>query len=158
MKGLIKLTSTIYMCLLAVCTANAQLSVETLGVIRHKNITQGPAYGAGVDIGYKFNKYVSGHVRAVAYEENDWGGSVIDEGSLLVRATLLRSENNAFSLYAIGGGDRSFGVIEDWGFSVGLGARLTLYKQLHIGADSRVRAWIKQEKDLVSSAFIGLSF
>lgn len=135
------------------------LSVETLGVVRHQNLNfKKDSYGVGLGLGYAFNDWVRGHVRAVAYDSPDnWRGGVVDEGSALVEARLFHSNNGRISLSAIGGADRDFRA-EDWGFSVGARAGVAVYGPLSLGAESRIRAWFKQEKDLVSSVFLQLSF
>lgn len=158
MKGLIRNTITIYLFLLFLaCTAKAQLSVETLGAIRNHNITGRESYGVGVGLGYKFNNWVTGRVRALSYSDDDWRGGVVDEGSLLVDATLLRSANGKIQLGAIGGADRDFAA-DDWGFSVGLRPSINLTKNLSLFGESRIRAWFKQSKDLITTAGLNLSF
>jgi hypothetical protein len=134
-----------------------RMSVETLAAIRSVNIGDGEQYGAGLGLGYKFNSYVTGWARALAYETDNWRGSTIDEASLLVEARLFNSGNGSFRLAAIGGADRDFDA-QDWGFSVGLRAGLSLTPNLGLVAESRIRAWFDQEKDLISTAGLAFSF
>lgn len=133
------------------------LSVETFAAIKHTGITKGEDYGAGVGFEYKFNQYVSGVVRAVSYSNDDWRGSTIDEGSLLVKATLFGSASKGVSLYGIGGVDRAFGV-DDWGFGAGVGVGVKLHKNVELFGETRVRAWMDAEKDLITAAGINWSF
>ncbi len=136
-----------------------KLSVEALGVVRLNDIDSNQdTYGVGADVAYNFNAWVKAHIRAVAYESPDhWRGGAVDEGSALVEARLFQSENQSVSLSAIGGADRDFRA-QDWGFSVGARASLVIYGPFYVGAESRIRAWFKQEKDLVSTVFAGLTF
>ena len=149
------LAALIYVALAFTCTA--QLSAELLGAMRHVNIDGRVQWGAGVDIGYAFNKEATiiGHVRAISYSDNDWRGGVVDEGSALLEANLFTSANKKVSLAAIGGADRDFEA-DDWGFSVGLRPSLKLTENLSLVADSRIRAWFKQDKDIVTT--LGLCY
>lgn len=125
-----------------------RLSFETLGVIRYSDIGSGHQdYGVGLDAGYEFNRYVIGHVRAISYQNDDWGGSVVDEGSLLVEARLFSSQNSRVSLSAIGGADRDFDR-DKWGLSVGLRPSLWIWKGLSLVTEARIRAWMGQQEDL----------
>lgn len=47
---------------------------------------------------------------------------------------------------------------QDWGFGVGAGAELRFSKNVSIGADSRIRAWFKQEKDWLTRGFVSFKF
>lgn len=133
--------------------AQAQLSVETLGAIRHQGITDGEDYGVSAGISYRVNKTVKLGVRVTSYSNDDWRGGVIDEASALVTAKLFSI--GSLSLNAIGGADRDFGS-DEWGFSVGLRPEVPLSKRVSLVAESRIRAWFAGEKDLISS--IGLQF
>lgn len=132
-----------------------ELSIETLGAIRHVNIHDGADYGVGLDLGFKLNSWVTGHVRVIAYSNDDWRGSSIDEGSLLAEATLFKSASGKVALAGIAGSDRDF-VADDWGFSVGLRPAIALTKRVSLVAESRIRAWFKQSKDVITTA--GLQF
>lgn len=169
MKNLIRLTIGLYCLLATACFAADQpketpatgLSAQALGIL-HNGAVGKPTYGAGADIGYDFNKYVSGHARLVAYEADDWGGSAIDEASLLVKANLFRSANKRVGLFGLGGVDRSFGSgpqDEAWGLSVGGGIEFAIYGNLSAGVDSRARAWFQNNKwDITSAGFLQYKF
>lgn len=136
----------------------SNLSVETLGVIRHNNIHDGVTYGAGVQVGYSFNKYVTGIVGAIAYEEpNHWGGTAVDEGSLLVMATLLSSKSGGISLSAIGGAFHRFDT-DDWGFGVGPRLDISLTENFGIFGQSMIQAYDKGGKALESGVGLFLTF
>ena len=132
-----------------------KLSVEAIGAIRYNDLKGPGDYGAGADFGYQFNKYVTGHVRLLAYETDNWRGSAIDEGALLVEAKLLRSANGKLSLSAIGGAHRDI-ARDDWGFGVGLRGVANIYKTLSAFAGGEIRAWFDQPKDGLITA--GLQF
>lgn len=139
-------------------TKGAQgLSVETLAVIRSAGITDSTDYGAGVDLGLKLNAYVTGHVRAVAYSNDDWRGSAVDAGSLLVEAKLLTSANKKVTLSAIGGVTRYFGE-EDWAFGVGPRVSVSLTKNLSLVGETQIEALFKGDKNLITSAGLQFSF
>jgi hypothetical protein len=133
------------------------LSLEVLGAYRSVNLGDRDQYGAGLDLGIKFNNFVSGHIRALAYSDNHWRGTVVDEGSALIEAKLLGSANGRLTLSAIGGADRDFAA-DDWGFSVGPRISIVLTKYLSIVGESRLRAWFDQEKDLITTAGLKFSF
>ena len=137
----------------------SNLSVEALGVIRYQGTSfdKGEDYGVGVGIGYRFNKYVSGQINAISYSNEDWGGGTVDEGSALIYATLLSSQNGGVSLAAVGGVDRSF-QYEDWGFSVGPCVSFAISKNIYLTTEARVRAWDKREMDVLVTAGVGFSF
>ena len=146
--------------------ATARISVETLAAIKSINVTHGERYGAGVGVGYKLNDWVTGRVRAISYHDDPgghWRGTAIDEGSLLVEATLFRTKNEALSLSAIGGADYNF-ELRDAGFSAGLRAAFALSSDISLVAESRLRHWFASEScdpqntDLISTAGIQFSF
>jgi hypothetical protein len=141
--------------LLAATVAQAQLSVETLGVIRHQNITDGEDYGVAVGVGYNLNKTVRLGVRLVSYSNDDWRGGVVDEASALVTARLVSL--GKLNLSAIGGADRDFGA-DEWGFSTGLRVDVPLSKRMSLVAESRIRAWFAGEKDLISGLGLQIGF
>lgn len=138
-------------------SSGIQLSVETLGAIRHADIAGKPTYGAGVDVAVKFNRFVTAHVRAIGYETDNWGGGAIDEGSALIEARLFSSNNGKISLSAIGGGHRDF-AREDWGFGVGARASVNIIGPLSLFGQSEIRAWFNQPKDVLSTAGLQFSF
>ena len=170
MKSYLKTILTALVCFLSMavlCNADdelpplkeSKLSAEVLGVLRLNDLDSNQdSYGVGAGVAYNFNAWVKGHIRAIAYESPDnWRGGAIDEGSALVEARLFHSQNGRISLSAIGGADRDFRE-SDWGFSVGARAALVVYGPFSIGAESRIRAWFEQDKDLISSVFGQVSF
>jgi hypothetical protein len=157
------LASLFYLCLafFAAAAETAQLSVEAIGAIRYIDL-KAPTYGAGADVGFDFNKYVTGHARLLAYDQRavgcdpgGWGGSAIDEGSLYVQAKLLRAANGAVVLSGIGGGsyDPNKG---DFGFGVGLRSDFNIWRRLSLFAAGEIRAWMNQPKDALVTG--GLSW
>lgn len=146
---------TIIAALFAAVTVQAQLSVETLGVIRHQGITHGEDYGAAVGVGYNLNKTVKLGVRVVSYSNDDWRGGIVDEASALVTAKLISL--GKLNLSAVGGADRDFAA-DEWGFSTGLRVDVPISKRVSLVAESRIRAWFAGEKDLISGIGLQLSF
>ncbi len=124
------------------------ISVETLGVIRSVNISDGEQYGVGLDAGVKFNAWVTGHARLVAYQDDHWRGSAVDEGSLLVEARLFGSDSGRVTLSGVAGGDYDVDT-RDFGISVGPRVAFVLTKRISLVFESRIRAWFnKTQKDL----------
>ena len=130
------------------------VSVQTSAAYKTPNFDNG-VWGAAVDVNLKLNKHISLTLESVAYE--DFGASAIDESSLLVRANLLTSANKKLTLYGICGGVRDW-ENDDWGFGVGLGLAYDITKRVYIGASTQVRAYIHQEKDLLTTTGIGFRF
>ena len=143
---------------LVVPNCHAQLSVETVGAVRLVGIGDSEQYGAGVVASYSFNKYVAAWGRALAYETPDnWGGSAIDEGSAGVEATLLRSANGKVTLSAVGAVNRDF-RLDDWGIGVGGKVKAVVYRSLYAFGQSEYRVWDHQQKDILATFGLGLSF
>ena len=130
------------------------LSVETLGAIKHTGITKGEDYGVGVGVNYSFNKYVTGTVRALSYSNNDWRDSVVDEGFVGVIARVLG--NKSVSLNVIAGGDYSF-TSQNWGLSAGLRPEFKLSENISLFIESRIQ-FMEDGKNLVSGAGVNFSF
>jgi hypothetical protein len=151
----IRLTIIASLMMLCTITVPAQLSVETLGVIRHQNITDGEDYGVSVGAGYALNKTVKLGVRLTSYSNDDWRGGVVDEASALVTARLFSL--GSLTLSAVGGADRDF-TADEWGFSTGLRVDVPVSKRVSLVAESRIRAWFAGEKDLISGIGLSLSF
>jgi hypothetical protein len=133
------------------------LSVSPYGAMKSVNITDGHVFGAGIAVDYKVNTPVSVGIRATSFETDEWRGSAIDEGSFVVTAVLLKSDNNGLTLAAVGAVDRDFDN-QDWGFSTGARVAAKLHKQVELFGESRIRAWFDQDKDLITSAGVKFSF
>jgi hypothetical protein len=158
-----KLTATIIaglaLVVFGLCIPNChgQLSVETVGAVRFNGIDKGKQFGAGAVLSYDFNKYVAAFGRAIAYEDNNWGGSAIDEASAGVEAKLFKSANGKLSLSAIGAVHRDL-VSEDWGIGLGGKAKAALYGPLYSFGQAEYRVWDHGEKDILLTFGLGLSF
>lgn len=155
MKKTIAIAITAYCLTLIACLA--QGSIETLGFLRYDTSTHSKDWGAGVDLGVKFNQWVKGHLRLVSYETDNWGGGAIDEGSALVEGALFRSANRKLTLSAIGGVDRLF-ASSDWGLSAGGRVSYALTKRTYLLLESRARIAEHRDAEVVSVGGIGFSF
>lgn len=133
------------------------ITVSPYGVVRWPNVTDAPEYGAGLDVGVKVNSFVAVHVLNTAYHADNWGGSAIDETSLLVSADITKFKTESFTPYFIGGGSRDW-ERSDWGFQAGLGARINFNKHVSVGADYSLRAWFNNDKDGVLRGYLQASF
>ena len=138
-------------------SAATQLSAEALGVLRYDTKSYEKTWGAAVDVGVKFNSWVTGHVRAISYETDDWRGGAIDEGAALIEARLFQSANNALSLSAVGGVTRSFAV-EDWGLAGGGRLAYALSPNVSIVLESLAVIQEQSDAALLSFAGVRLSF
>lgn len=148
-----------------------KFSISPYGAVKHPDFGK-PVWGAGLDLGYQINRTVSLHLANSIFDAPDittkndsteldwWSGSAIDETEVLFRADLIRgggAGRDRFVGYLIGGGSRDWEA-EDWGFGVGIGAELRFTKNVSIGADSRIRAWFDQDKDVITRGFVSLRF
>ena len=136
-----------------------RIDIQTIGVYRSVDF-ESARYGAGALLGVSLNKYVTLGLSLVAYEngsERAWGGAVIDETSLLVQASLLRSDNGKLELFAVGGGARDW-QHDDWAFGCGLGTRLNITKRFYAESSAQVRAWIHGGRDIFVPFGVGYKF
>ncbi len=131
----------------------AQMSAEVLAIMRHVDWKGKPSYGAGVDLGYDFNHYVTGHLRAVAYEDDHWGGTAVDSGSALIEGVLFRSGNYRLALSAIGGVERDF-VGEDWGLRLGPRLKARLADNFWLIFEDQAIVYIHQRKSLEAAVSV----
>jgi opacity protein-like surface antigen len=133
-----------------------EITVAPVAALKTENITGQSTFGAGLDIGYDINKFVSIHSTSLAFE--DWRGGVVDETSLYAKANFVRFAKESFQLYGIGGFVRDWGD-EAFATSVGLGAELKLSENLSIDADYSIRAWFSErEEDSLARVMISFSF
>lgn len=139
----------------AYAEAPKKFSLETLGVAT-LDLDGGEDYGAGLDLGYSFNRHVTAHARVVAYETDNWRGPAIDEVSLLGEAALFRSASGA-TLSAIGGGEYDIQQT-DAGLSAGLRASIPLSKSLSLIGEGRYRLWRDGQDDVPLVAGLRWSF
>lgn len=134
------------------------ITVAPVAALQTENIVGESRFGAGLDLGFDVNPYVSIHGTAIGYETGQWGGSVVDESELYGRANFVKFKNETFVLYGKGGVQRDWQE-SLWGFGVGAGAELRLSKNVALGADYTVRAWFKErDKDSLARALVQFSF
>lgn len=133
-----------------------EITVAPVAALKTENITGTSTFGAGLDLGYNVNKFVSIHASSLAFE--DWRGGVVDETEVFGKANFVRFAGEAVQLYGKGGFVRDWGD-EAWATSVGLGAELKLSKNIAVGADYSIRAWFSErEKDSLARALVSISF
>ena len=103
----------------------SSVTVAPVGAIKTADITGASQWGAGLDLGANVNPFVSLHVVNLSFEgpgqsslydkktkenisagQDAWGGRLVDETDLLVKAKIARFSTESFSVYAIGGGLR----------------------------------------------------
>jgi opacity protein-like surface antigen len=150
-------------------------SISPYAAIKHPDFGK-PIWGGGLDIGYAINRTVSLHLGNSIFDRPDikgdkhesgnvdeggwFTGSAIDETELLFRADLIKgggAGRDRFVGFLLGSGTRDW-EREDWGFGVGAGAELRLSKNFSLGADSRLRAFFNNDKDLLTRGFLSLKF
>lgn len=142
------------------------LSLSPFGALNHPDFGR-PVWGAGLDVGFDFNKIVSLHVANLVYDlpatkpagsetrsssrpDQGWKeGPAVDETDVLLESTLWGAgKKTGPRLYFLGGGSGSW-TDEILGLSAGLGVDWRFTEHASIGIDGRVRAWFKErEKDL----------
>jgi len=133
-----------------------EITVAPVAALKTENITGQSTFGAGLDLGYNINKFVSIHASSLAFE--DWRGGVVDETEVFGKANFVRFAGEAVQLYGKGGFVRDWGD-EAWATSVGLGAELKLSKNIAVGADYSIRAWFSdRNKDSLARALVSVSF
>jgi hypothetical protein len=131
--------------------------VAPIGAIRTADITGASEWGAGLDVGYKVNPFVSLHVANLTFEGDSWGGLLVDETDLYAKAKFTKFSTDSFTLFGIAGGQRDW-VEEDWGFGVGLGASLNFNKHVSLSVDYSLRAWFNRDKDSLARVALNFSF
>jgi hypothetical protein len=135
-----------------------EITVAPVAALKTENITGQSTFGAGLDLGYNINKFVSIHAASLAYESDGWRSSTIDETELYGRANFVKFAQEKFVLYGKGGVVRDWND-EAWATSVGLGVDLRVTKNVALGADYSIRAWFSdREKDSLARALISISF
>lgn len=137
------------------------ISLAPIGAIKTAGFSGASQWGAGLDLGVSVNPFVSIHVANLAFEgpkgQDSFGGLLVDETDILVKAKISRFSTDSFGIYGIGGANRNWDT-QDWGFSVGLGAELAFNKHLSLIADYSLRAWFNHPKDSLGRAGINFSF
>ena len=132
------------------------ITIAPVAALKSEGITGASTLGAGLDLGYDINKFVSIHSTSLAFE--NWQGSAIDETSLYGKANFVKFAKESLQLYGIGGVVRDWSD-ESWATSVGLGAELRLGKHLTLGADYSIRAWFSdRDKDSLARALVNIHF
>lgn len=134
-----------------------KIDVAPVAVLQTKDINGASQFGAGVDLGLRVNPWVSVRVVNLAYEQEDWGGSVIDETDLLVRADITALKYNSFTPYFIGGGLYEYET-KNFGMSAGLGGQFNFSKNVGIGADYSIQFMEEGSKRSLAKAYLKFSF
>lgn len=133
------------------------LTLAPVGVLQTENLNGESQFGVGVDVGYKVNPWVGIHVVNLAFEQNNWGDSAIDETDLLFRADITKWKINTFTPYFIGGGLYDWNL-DAFGLSVGLGGQLNFTKNVGLGADYSVQFLETGGKRGLAKLYLGFSF
>lgn len=137
-------------------------SLTPFGAVKHPDFG-GPIWGGGLDLGYSINRAVSVHVVNSIFDYGciDWfEHSSLDETEAYVRADLndvLGLGNQRFVPFFLGGYTRDWEA-QDHGFNVGLGVEFRFSKNFSVGADSRLRAFFHNDKDIITRGFLNLRF
>lgn len=140
----------------------SKISVSPFGSVSHTDFEGAPTWGAGADIGYHFNKTLSLHGSLVGTETDNWGGTAIDETSVLLRGNIIRFYEDRATIYLLGSADRYWETHKhgdgDWGFGMGAGLEFRFTEKFSIGADYRIRAKFEQTNDDQVRGFFRLKF
>ncbi len=134
--------------------------ISPVGVYKIPNVHDKGEWGAGLELGMHLNKSVTLGVLNTSYAGTDlWrdSGLLVDETSAIIRADLFSNENKTLTLVGIVSGNRDWNQ-QDWGFGAGAGIRIQVSKHISLNAESQIRAWFDQDKDLFNTASIRFSF
>jgi hypothetical protein len=136
----------------------SKLDVATVGVLKTQELDSRSQWGTGVDVGVGLNTFVALHASLLTYEGYDeWRGGSIDEVSLGIQASLSRFSTESFLPYVIAGGVHSFEP-DDFGLSLGAGAKVQFNEYWAIGGDYSVRAWFNGPEDGLARLYLQYSF
>lgn len=158
------------------------ISVAPVGALKTADLDGRSQWGAGFQIGYDVNPFVGIQVRALSFEgdnkstaspsstterahnssstgEDDWGGRLIDEISILVPARISRFSNESFSLLVIPSGNYDLNS-DDYGIGVGLGVELAFNKAVSLSGSYSLRSWFHKPThvDSLVSAQVNIGF
>lgn len=115
------------------------LTVAPVVAQRSAGFTGASDLGAGLDIGFNLNKFVSLHVGNLTFENHDWRSAAVDETEIYAKANLARFAKESFLVYGKGGVARDWND-DKWSLAVGLGAQLNLNKTVALVADYTIRS------------------
>lgn len=162
-----KITRTILLILAAVAiigvfrkasAAEPRFSVSPYAALSSEGIAGASTFGSGLDAGVSVNPFVSIHATALAFETEDYGGSVVDQSEFYTRANLIKFKDESFVVYVKAGATRDWGL-EDWALTAGLGAELRLNKAVSVGADYSLNSWFNDtEKSSLARGFVSFRF
>lgn len=135
------------------------ISVGAVAAYQQAEWSHGPgSIGAGVDLGLPVNKFVSLHVRNLAFEgDNKWGDSAVDETTVYGRADFKPFATDRFYLFGTGGASRHW-ELEDWSFGIGLGVEYRFGKNLSVTAAREIRAYFDGKQDWLTTASVNWRF
>lgn len=134
------------------------ITVAPVAALRTAGLNGQSTFGTGLDLGVGINKFVSVHVTGLAYENDNWRSSTVDESEAYVSADLTKFAKDTFIVSLKGGAVTDWNE-GDYGLAVGLGARIQLSKALSIGSDYSIRAWFaEREKDSLGRLFVSYKF
>ncbi len=134
------------------------ISVAPVAALKGSEITGEHTFGAGLDLGFDVNKFVSIHATALGYETDNWRGGVVDESEVYGKANFVKFANESFVFYGKGGATRDWSG-DDWALGVGLGAELRLSKSVSVGADYTINAWFEEtKKSSLARALVSFHF
>jgi hypothetical protein len=135
-----------------------KVSIAAVGAHQQADFAHGPGqWGAGLDAGLSLHRFVSLHLRNLAFEQNEWRGSVVDETSLYGRADWRPLKSDKFHLYGTGGGTRHW-TDEDWSLALGAGAEYRFNKTVALSAAREIRAHFKGQRDWLTTVTLRWTF
>lgn len=137
-----------------------KINFGAVGAVRHVNIAGDDSHanlGAGLQLGLPINKYVDLRTVVLAYENNQWGDSTIDEVGVGGKVNLVKGLQEKLHLYGTGTGYYSFEE-SDWRFGVGLGLQYNFTKNIYAGVGTEIRASMKEKKDLLTLGSLNYKF
>lgn len=115
------------------------ITVAPVAVLKGSEFTGNHTLGAGIDIGFGVNDFVSIHVANYGFETDGWRSGVVDETEVYAKANFARFANESFVLYGKGGATRDWQA-QGWAMGVGLGAQLNLSQSISLASDYTINA------------------
>lgn len=141
----------------------SSISLAPVGAIKTEHLDGPSQWGAGVDLGYAVNPFVSIHVVNLGFEgagcEQPWHGPAVDETDLQVDAKISRFSNETFSLHLVSGAQTDWND-NNYGINAGLRVELALNKKgtVSISSGYSIRTWLKGNTKVDSLATAQINF
>jgi hypothetical protein len=156
---------------LATLTASAQdnpattswidsISASPVGALKTEHLDGPSQWGAGLNLGYSVNPFVTIQVVNLSFEgdrkcgRDAWGGLLVDETAVQVDAKIAKFSTETFSIHLVGGAQTDW---NDNNYGVNVGAKVCLDPSKHFGlfAGYDLQTWLKAKTKVDSLLSFG---